>query len=387
MSASTPLERYDAAKAKAQAVIDAAKAENRDMNDAEQAEFDAAVAEAKTAKAQHERNIKSDQDLADLGDTPAAPASGVVVKAAAPGMTPGETFVKSEAWQAILKANPNGFQDDTPIVMPTVAVAELKALVKTLVTDPGLRQPTVSVGTAAQIVTNVLGAFTLVPDAGEAIKHMTATFTNNAAVVAEGVLKPESALAWATVTLNPETVAHHIPVTVQALRRNAQLEAIINTFMVDGVIRKVAAGAVAALAANAGLQAQAFATDLRTTIRKAITKAGQYGTPTGILLNAFDAETIDLEAIVSAALAPGQYYAPAESVWRLPIYTTYDIAAGFAYVGDLKNVMVYTDGPVQLATGWVGNQFTENKLTIRAEQDVITDVMVAPAIVKADLTA
>lgn len=380
-----PLERYDTAKAKAQAIIDRAKSEDRDMNDAEQAEFDTAIADAKSAKAQHDRNIKSDQDLADLGDpiTPAVKAAGGSPAGKSAGLTPGEIFVKSEPWTALDKT---GFSDDTPIVMPNVGVGELKAMVKTLVTDPALYPTRIEVGKAPVIISNVLQAFTIVPDSGEVIKHMTASFTNNAAVVAEGAAKPESALTWTPETLNPATIAHHIPVTVQALRRNSQLETIINTFMVDGVVRKVAASAVATLAASAAVTLQAFATDLRTTIRKAITKAGQYGTPTGILLNAFDAETVDLEAIVSAALGPGQYYAPAESVWRLPIFTTYDLPAGFAYVGDLKQVMVYTDGPVQLATGWIGNQFIENKLTIRAEQDAVTGIMLAPSIVKADLT-
>lgn len=378
-----PLERYETAKAKAQAIVDNAKAEDRDMNEAEQAEFDAAVAEAKSARAQHERNVKSDADLADLGDPePAASIAGTVTV-----KTPGEQFTASPTWQAMLKAHPEGFAEGQPIIMPKVAVGELKALVKTLVTDPGLNPVRVEVGKAPVVISNILAAFTVVPDAGEVIKHMTASFTNNAAVVAEGAAKPESALTWTPETLNPATIAHHIPVTVQALRRNKQLEAIINEFMVDGVIRKVAASAVAALAASAAVTLQAYATDLRTTIRKAITKAGQYGTPSGILLNAFDAEGIDLEAIVSAALGPGQYYAPAESVWRLPIFTSYDLPQGYAYVGDLKQVMVYTDGPVQLATGWVGNQFIENKLTIRAEQDAVTGIMNGPALVKADLTA
>lgn len=378
----SPLERYETAKAKAQALVDGAKAEDRDLNDAEQAEFDIAVAEAKSAKAQHERNVKSDADLADLGEAPTPPPAAPAAKKGAAG-SPGEIFVKSDAWKAVLQANPGGFAEKTPIVMPKVAVAELKALV----TDPSLGAVRVELGSAPVVLSNILSAFTVVPDSGEVVKHMTASFTNAAAVVAEGDAKPESSLTWTPETLNPATIAHHIPVTVQALRRNSQLEAIINTFMVDGVIRKVAASAVTALAASAAVGLQAFSVDLRTTIRKAITKAGQYGNPTGILLNAFDAEGVDLEAIVSAALGPGQYYAPAESVWRLPIFTSYELPAGFAYVGDLKQVMVYTDGPVQLATGWVGDQFIENKLTIRAEQDAVTGVMNAPAIIKADLTA
>ncbi len=377
-------EKYAAAKARAKELIDLAKTEERELTEAEYTEVEAKLAEAAECKALIERARKSDELLASLVDVDDADVTAPVPAAAAAKgrQTPGEIFIKSEPWQALLKAHPNGFQEKTPIPMAPVAIGGLK----TLVTDPGLTSPRVVVDNAPVIIQNVLQAFTVVPDAGEAIKHMTATFTNNAAVVAEGAAKPESALAWTPETLNPVTYAHHIPVTVQALRRNSQLESLINTFMVDGVVRKVAAGAVAALAAHAGLTAQAFSTDLRTTIRRAITKASQFGTPSGILLNAFDAENVDLEAIVSAALGPGQYYAPAEQVWRLPIFTSFDVAAGFAYVGDLKNVMVYLDGPVQLATGWINTQFTENELTIRAEQDAVTGVFMAPAIVKADLT-
>ena len=60
---------------------------------------------------------------------------------------------------------------------------------------------------------------------------------------------------------------------------------------------------------------------------------------------------------------------------------------GFAYVGDLKQVVWYTSGDVNVSVGTTGTQFIENERTILAETEGITGVVGAAAIIKADLTA
>jgi hypothetical protein len=224
------------------------------------------------------------------------------------------------------------------------------------------------------------------------VKVFRAAFTNAAAVVAEGAAKPEATLTWTPETLNLATIAHHIPVTNQALSHNALMRSYIDTFMVNGVRASVAAQVAAMLAAATGLQTQAFSTDLRTTIRRAVTKAIQGGravgaTPTGIAMSLTDAETLDLESISSVNLMPGEGFAQMQSVWRLPVVPVTELPAGFAYVGDLRQIHLYTRGGVNVTTGWVNTQFTENEQTILAETEAISTVLVGPAIVKADLTA
>lgn len=81
--------------------------------------------------------------------------------------------------------------------------------------------------------------------------------------------------------------------------------------------------------------------------------------------------------------------APAQvnGIWRTPIVVTSAIASGFAYVGDLKQIKLYTAGGVNVTTGWQDQQFVENKLTILAETEAAAAVRLAAALVKTDLTA
>lgn len=375
-----------------------ADGESRGLTDDEQAAFDGHIETGLKAKSDEERELKSRNDLALLGDPELADdepvvksadtftGNGIIQVREAPRETAGDMFLKSAGFTNLIKAHPGGLPSGQSIQMAPASIGELKALV----TDPQLSPVTVVNSSVLQVREDMLNAFTIMPDAGTGIKHNTATFTNNAAVVAETTgpgtgVKPESALAWTNYTINPETIAHHIPVTTQALQRNAQLRALIDEFMIDGVVRLVAAEAIAALAAKAGLQAQAYDTDMRTTIRKAVTKASKYGTPNGLVISANDAETLDLEAMSAALVVPGQPYTQTQTIWRLPIFSSHNLPDGVGYVGNLKQVQVYTDGPVRLLTGWVNDQFIRNSLTILAEQDAVTDVMVAPSIVKVDL--
>lgn len=388
------LEKYNAAKAAAQTLIDTAKADGeRGFTDDEQAAFDAHIVEAKALKAQMAGITKSAKEFADLGDAPEAPAveakteTGVVTRQKE-RLAPGEAFVKSAEFAALLKQYPNGIPKDARVSMPSVNVGGVKALL----TDPHLSPAAHVVAPLGMSILGLSQAITVVDDSPEVVKVFRAAFTSAAAVVAEGAAKPEATLTWTPETLNLATIAHHIPVTNQTLSHNAMMRSIIDTFLANGVRSKVETEVAVMLAAAASLQTQAYATDLRTTIRKAVTKALTGGAsigavPTGILVSTADAETIDLESIASITLQPGEGFAQMASLWRLPLVVSTQIPAGFAYVGDLRQIHLYTRGGVNITTGWVNTQFTENEQTVLAETEAISTVLVGPAIVKADLTA
>lgn len=388
------LEKYNAAKAAAQTILDAAKADGeRGFTPDEQTAFDAHVTEAKALKAQMAAVTKSAQDLAELGDAPDAPEapavkSAPVVTNVKERLSPGEAFVKSAQFDALLKQYPNGIPKDSKVQMGAVNVGGVKALL----TDPHLSPELRVVAPVGLSILGLSQAITVVDDAPEVVKVFRAAFTSVAAVVAEGAAKPEATLTWTPETLNLATIAHHIPVTNQTLSHNAMMRSTIDTFLANGVRAKVETEVAAMLAAAASLQTQAFSVDLRTTIRKAVTKALTGGasigaSPTGILVAATDAETIDLESIANIVLQPGEGFAQMASLWRLPLVVSTQVPAGFAYVGDLRQIHLYARGGVQISTGWVNTQFTENEQTVLAETEAISTVLVGPAIVKADLTA
>lgn len=93
------------------------------------------------------------------------------------------------------------------------------------------------------------GIFTYAPDAfvartliaqgrtnSNAIEYVRETeFTNNAAPVAEGALKPESAIAWEKDTASVRTIAHWIPASKQILEDDAQLLSYLEARLVYGL--------------------------------------------------------------------------------------------------------------------------------------------------------
>jgi len=386
---STILERYTAAKQAATDLHNTVKSEDRPFTDDERAKFDAFLTDATSLKAQHERVVADQSALADLNELADLAEAGQTTAAKVAKKSWSSEFVNSAEYKRMLGSYGGKVPGDTRVQMGSVNVGDLR---NALVTDPGFTQPAIEVVRTSPYVSSLLDAISVVPNSPEVIKTFVASFTNAAADVAEGVAKPESSLTWTSATVTLGTVAHWIPVTNQALSHESLVRDEIDTNLVNGVRAKLVAKVAAAVVAAVGFQVQAWDTNLTTTIRKAITKAQTaaetLGTGTiGILLSAADAETLDLEQIANAAYAPGQAPLQAQGIWRTPIVTSSAIPAGFAYIGDLKQIKLYTAGGVNVTTGWQGTQFVENKLTILAETEAAASVRLAGALVVADLTA
>lgn len=385
----TILERYTAAKQAATELHNTVRAEDRPMTDKERADFNALIDEATGLKAQHERAAADDAALADLNDL-ADLAERPTERAKAPRGSWGDQFVNSGDYKRMLASFGGSIPSGTRASMGSVSMGDIR---NALISDPGFSNPEVEVVRTNPYTNNLFDAISLVPNSPQSFKTFTATFTNAAATAAEGSTKAESALSWAPVTVTLETTAHWVPVTNQALSHESLVRDEIDTNLVNGVRAKLAADVATVVAGAAGLQTQAYDTDLTTTIRKAITKAQIASValgsgPIGILVSATDAETIDLEQIANAAYAPGQAPQQVAGLWRTPIVVVPGFTSGYAYVGDLKQIKLHTgDGGVKVTTGWQDQQFIENKLTVLAETEAKARVRLAGALVKADLTA
>jgi HK97 family phage major capsid protein len=375
-------ERYAAAREAAHDIVNSAKAEDRPLTDDERAKFDEIVAEANELKAKVERADADERALADLDEIAKDPTIE--------GKTIGEKLVNSPQYQAMIESY-NGAQipQGTRVQMGAVNVGSVKAA---LLEDPGFTAPSHRVAPATLDIIDLLQAITVIENSPPVIKTFTGVFTSAADDVAEGGTKPEASLVWTPTTLTLGTVAHHLPITNQALGHNPTLRARVDAHLVNGVRAKLQAKVATALAGAAGIQTQAFDTDLVTTLRRAVTKAQNGGAelgagPTSILISANDAETLDLEQISNVVLSPGQTPAQATGIWRSPLVVSPSIPDGFAYVGDLKQVELHTGDGISVTTGWIDQQFIENSLTILAETEAVAGVFAAGALVKADLTA
>jgi len=388
----TITDRVAELRAEAQTIIDNALAENREPTSEEQARFDAVLA----AITNIGRTDSTTAAVTSMLDRPADP------HAQSTAVDFGQAFVDSHVMQAIRDRYPNGLSMDQRLPDGFGGQATVGRVRNALLQDPNLTPPRHVIDAPTGVaVMDLMNAITVIDDAPRLVDHFTATFTNAAAVVAESDgdpedtvgVKPESALVWTPTPLIQDTIAHVLPVTNQALSNNSMLAQIINSFMVNGVRATAQARVATQLAAWSGLATQAWDTNVRTTLRKAITKAQTAAALTGagpisIIISALDAQALDLEMLATLNTSPGEAPQQVSNIWRAPLVVVAGgLPSGFAYVGDPRQIIWYTSGGVELAVGLVNDQFKRNEQTIRAETQGVTGVLNASAIVKADVVA
>lgn len=141
----------------------------------------------------------------------------------------GDSFVKSDSYQAFAKGNARSaafvFKADTdPIGIGTLA--------------PKDRRPGVLAEPNQSLV--IEGLIPHLPTSVTTVEYLKeGTFTNNAAFVAEAAQKPQSTDTFELMQSNVQTIAHFTKVTRQLIDDSATLAAFINARMVYGVNLKV----------------------------------------------------------------------------------------------------------------------------------------------------
>lgn len=257
----------------------------------------------------------------------------------------------------------------------------------------------------------------------DSIEYVRVTsITNNAAPVAEatssalptqnettgplvpatgGGYKPESGFAVARYSTPVRTVAHWIPVTKRAIADAAQMVTLIDGFLEYGLEEELEDQMISGdgsgenfegLANVSGVQAQAWDSDLLTTLRKAKTKVRVVGraNPTAYVLNPADLEAVDLlvdnenRYFFGGPAAAGS----APTLWGLPIVESEAVAAGTAYVGDFSKAVLWDRQQSTITTTDSHADFyVRNLVAILAELRAAFGVLQPNAFVEIDLTA
>jgi HK97 family phage major capsid protein len=210
-----------------------------------------------------------------------------------------------------------------------------------------------------------------------AFEYVKTTWTDAAAVVAEGALKPEADYTEALVPGSVDTIAHWVGVSRQALEDRDRLRSIIDGRLSNGVTRKIHAEIVAAIAAASatipdvtGAAGEAMLDLIRKGIG-VVEAAGWF--PNAVLLNPEDHATVDIEAL-KATLGLERR----SSVWGLRAVSSPSQTKGTAMLGDFsQGVTLFRRSGVSVyATDSHGDTFTHNIITILAEaraKAVVTD--------------
>lgn len=231
----------------------------------------------------------------------------------------------------------------------------------------------------------------------------TAPGTAGALVLnAGGGYKPEGSVAFEKVTATVKTIAEWVPATKRGLADASQLRGLIDDELradlaeeeEDQILNGSGSGEnLPGILNTSGIQTQAWATDLFTTIRKAKTKVRTVGrvNANGIVLNPEDAERLDL----AKGTSNDHFYGPGpfsqlgiQTVWGIPIVESEAIAAGTGLVGDFSKAVLWDREQASItATDSHADFFIRNLVAILGEERVAFGVTRPKAFVSVDLTA
>ncbi len=398
----------------AQDIIDGAKADNgRDLTDAEQAEVEAKFAEIEELDKKIEAAEKSASLVSRLTSVkeraPEGAPEGRGEKATPGGI--GDRFVQSEAFKAFREAHPSGVGSGTPVRIEAKGIGDLADLgigtKATITTDTGNPSAQREPGYRNYLpVDQPLTFLDLVTTGSTNVAYseyaQIISETNNAAIVAEGALKPKSDLTTDTAESKAFTYADGFDVTNQTLADDGALAAFMESRIrrhVQGVIEdKLLNGAGAGteptgILNTTGTLAQAFDTDVVTTLARALETFeanNSNAAVQAIVMNPTDIWNLRLlkgsdgHYLLGNPLQQG----PVPTPWGAPLVPSGRVTAGSALVGRFDSVhFLALDALSVLAFNQHADYAQRNMVYVRAEQRGRQLFYAPREVVVADLTA
>lgn len=205
--------------------------------------------------------------------------------------------------------------------------------------------------------------------------------TNNAAPVADGAVKPTSIYTIEEKEDRYRVIAHlSEPLPQRYFYDDKELAHFLASEMALGLEWAVEGQALngtgvgenlTGILSTSGIQVQAYATDLLTTTRQALTKLQAQGmTPTAWALNPADAEKFDLlrEGTGSGAfLLGGPGTSAAASLWDIPRVPSTAVPVGKAVLADWTQAKLQVRQDATLHIDTSGPLFTQNQAVFRME--------------------
>lgn len=351
---------------KAKAAAEAAAAEGRALNDDERALVEQAIAGAKAVKADAELMKAVDALGSELAEVkPEATTNSA--------RTPGEKMFADAAYKTWYSdATRVGSVDVKSLPnSPSVLVGGIKAtLLGSSDTSAGAMISADRSATSIAFGRDItaLNLITVGSTNSDLVEYAIAQrvangqSVNGAGTVGEGSAAGESAISFYKGTAPVRTVSTFVPASTRALADAAQLATIADSFLNQAIQATLEDQVIAGdgegenmtgILNVSGVQAQAYDTDLVTSIRKAIRKVGTVGNSraTAVLLNPEDNEKIDLLGGANTDyLFGGPAAASTPTVWGLPRVVSQAVPAGTAIVGAFNKAVLWERQGLTLAT-------------------------------------
>lgn len=235
---------------------------------------------------------------------------------------------------------------------------------------------------------------------GNTLEYVRETgFTNSAAPVAEGALKPESDLQFDLVNTSAKVIAHWMKASRQILSDFSQLRSVIDQRLMYGLAyveeNQILNGDGTGQNLNGIIpQASAFAAPITIAgateidnLRLAMLQAELAEFPsTGAVLNPSDWARIELEKDTTGRYIIGNPQGTiAPTIWGLPVVTTKAIAADTFLTGAFKlGAQLFDRWDARVEVGFVNDDFIRNLVTILAEERLALAVYRPEAFVVGD---
>ncbi|QIG57676.1 major head protein [Arthrobacter phage Shoya] len=400
-------EKRAAALKAAQEIIDGAKAATRDLTADEKSTVEAKFAEVDGLDTQIKAAADSDAIMARLGSY-GAPAGGDgdrEAKGAAKSL--GEHFVKSVG-ERLTELKGTRYSLTAP---------EFKAATDTQLVGTALSAATTDVDTnivsgvrRRLTVADLLGTGTLT---GNAITYfIEGALEGDFTTVAEGAAKPQLHFADPTPVTEAlkkiaafikesDEMVEDLPFLVSSI--NNRLLYQLGLFEENQLLNGNGTGTnVRGLLNRSGIQTLGAGTDAKAgnpdTLFKAITnvQTGSGLDADGIMINPTDYQALRLSKDANGQYFGGGFFAgqygnggivEQPPLWGLSTVVTPAIAAGTVLVGAFQqSSTLYRKGGVRVeSTNSEGNDFTNNKITIRAEERIALATRVPAGLVKVTL--
>jgi HK97 family phage major capsid protein len=226
-------------------------------------------------------------------------------------------------------------------------------------------------------------------------------FTNNAAPVAEGALKPQSELQFEDATATVRTIAHWMRTSVQVMADTPALRSIIDQRLRFGLAKveedQLLNGSgtgqnLPGLVTNATAYAapgSLTATTQVDVVRLMILQVALAEYPAnGIVMNPIDMAAIEMSKDAAGGYLIGNPQGTIQkNLWGLPVVETQAIGVDKALVGAFNmaaQIFDRQDATVDVSTEDQDN-FVKNKITIRAEERLALAIYRRQALVYGDL--
>jgi HK97 family phage major capsid protein len=406
-----PFKQREALRAEAKALRETLAKDNRPMTDdeatrvtamsAELAEVEAKCAAIETATNQLKAFTAAEGERQEKDGLPAESGVGI-----------GDAFTGSAGYKAWAEQHPSGVGGGSPIEIKAGRVGTLARLGRKadLITSPiahlaPARYPTINL--AYQDEPTFLDLITRGTAAGAFEYLQIVSATNNAAVVPEatsagvigdgtggtvtaaaGGLKPTSDFETDLADAKPYTYADGYEATNSMLkdadalaswlnvRLGRNLELVVEDVLLNGT---GTGGLPKGLFHTTGVLQQDYATDLPTTVRKAITrlqKVPGFARITGVVVNPDDDEAWDLLKDGNERyLGAGPFAIGPKTAWGYPRIVSTKVPVGTAVIGDLSTIALFDVEGISVLAFNQHKDFAQRNLTyvraeLRAEQAI-----------------